>query len=98
MVGGASPNLPNFEFDEAKSESNKIKHGLDFEQGQAIWLDPDAVQVNSSFADEQRILRVGKICDKLWTVVFTLRDDAVRLISVRRARPREARLYGKEDD
>jgi uncharacterized DUF497 family protein len=30
-----------FEFDEEKSASNRAKHGIDFEQAQRVWLDPD---------------------------------------------------------
>ena len=28
-----------FEYDEAKSQANKLKHGIDFVQAQALWLD-----------------------------------------------------------
>jgi hypothetical protein len=28
-----------FEFDEAKSQGNKAKHGIDFIEAQALWLD-----------------------------------------------------------
>ena len=97
-MGGVVGPLPEFEYDHQKSEANKIKHGLDFDEGQAIWRDPGAIQIGSTFAQEQRVLRVGEICGKLWTVVFTMRDDVVRIISVRRARSREERLYEQKND
>jgi uncharacterized DUF497 family protein len=34
-----------FEFDPNKSESNRIKHGIDFMQAQRLWEDPDRLVV-----------------------------------------------------
>lgn len=31
-----------FEYDPGKSETNKKKHGIDFEEAQALWFDPDS--------------------------------------------------------
>ncbi|MDP2957340.1 MAG: hypothetical protein Q8N53_13025, partial [Longimicrobiales bacterium] len=39
------PQLPDFEFDEAKSRMNLEKHGIDFEQAKALWLDPKRREV-----------------------------------------------------
>jgi hypothetical protein len=36
---------------------------------------------------------IGKIEKKLWSAIFTLRSDAIRIISVRRARKKEAKFY-----
>ena len=46
---------------------------------------------------ENRNILIGKIDDKLWSAVFTYRKDAIRIISVRRARKREAKLYEKKE-
>jgi uncharacterized DUF497 family protein len=42
------------------------------------------------------LARIGKIGDKLWTAIFTRREDAIRIISVRRARKKETKLYAQK--
>lgn len=58
-----------------------------------MWADPNLVEIRARTEDEKRFLVIGKIVDKHWTGVITYRGDAVRLISVRRSRPEEVRLY-----
>jgi len=33
-----------FEFDPVKSAQNLVKHGIDFEKAQDIWMDPDRLE------------------------------------------------------
>lgn len=82
-----------FEFDENKSRSNKLKHGVDFVEAQALWQDDDRIEVPARTADEPRLVTVGKIGSKIWTAVVTYRLGRVRIISVRRARQQEVELY-----
>ena len=82
-----------FEFDDAKSQSNKDKHGIDFVEAQALWLDEMLVEVAARTEDEQRFLVVGMISGKHWSAVITYRDGRARLISVRRARSEEIEVY-----
>ncbi|MBA3472760.1 MAG: BrnT family toxin [Rubrobacter sp.] len=82
-----------FEFDEAKSEANKSKHGIDFVEAQALWLDEMLVEVPARTEDEPRFVVVGMISNKHWSAVITYRSDRVRLISVRRARDEEVTIY-----
>lgn len=82
-----------FEFDEAKSRANKIKHGIDFVEAQEIWLDEMFVEIPARTEDEPRFVVVGVISGKHWSAVITYRDDRVRLISVRRAREEEVAIY-----
>lgn len=82
-----------FEYDHAKSVSNLEKHGIDFEQAQALWHDPWLLEVPANTEDEPRCLSIGKIEGKHWVAVWTLRGTAVRLISVRRARKEEIGYY-----
>jgi hypothetical protein len=82
-----------FEFDPAKSESNKRKHGIDFVDAQALWDDPDFVEVPATTRGEQRFLVIGKISGKHWSGVATYRGDRVRIVSVRRSREEEIELY-----
>lgn len=82
-----------FEFDEAKSQANKGKHGVDFVEAQALWLDEMFVEVPARTEDEPRFLVVGMISDKHWSAVITYRGDRVRIISVRRSRKEEVAIY-----
>jgi len=53
-----------FEFDPSKSDSNKKKHGIDFHESQALWNDPDFIEIPVKVSDEPRFLVVGKISGK----------------------------------
>ncbi|MCC7202255.1 MAG: BrnT family toxin [Nitrospirae bacterium] len=82
-----------FEFDPEKSNINKIKHGIDFTEAQAIWDDPDFIEIPVKVSDEPRFMVIGKISDKHWSGVITYRTEKIRIISVRRSRKEEADLY-----
>ena len=83
----------HFVFDEAKSRANKEKHGIDFYEAQAIWLDPSRAHGPARTAVERRHIVIGLIDGKCWSAVVTYRGEAVRLISVRRSRAKEVERY-----
>lgn len=83
----------SFEFDPKKSESNLEKHGIDFVDAQAIWRDPDFIEIQARSDDEPRFLVVGMFGGKYWSAVITRRPEKIRLISVRRSRDSEVALY-----
>ncbi len=82
-----------FEFDAKKSNGNKMKHGIDFNEAQALWDDPDLIEVPAETSDEPRFLVVGTISKKHWSGIITYRGDKIRIISVRRARKEEVDIY-----
>ena len=82
-----------FEFDEAKSESNKAKHGLDFIEAQDLWLDDMLIEISARAQDEPMLLVIGLIAGQHWSAVITYREDRIRIISVRRSRDEEVMLY-----
>jgi uncharacterized DUF497 family protein len=82
-----------FEYDAKKSKANKEKHGIDFGEAQALWDDPDVVEVPAKTVDEERFLVVGKIDNKHWSGIITYRGKKTRIISVRRSRPEEINIY-----
>lgn len=82
-----------FEFDPAKSAANKAKHGIDFVEAKALWLDDGLVDAPVPSRDEPRFLVIGRLHGKVWTAVCTLRGESVRIISVRRARKEEIGYY-----
>lgn len=85
--------MHSFEFEDPKSESNKTKHGIDFVEAQALWLDSNLIEIPALVTDEPRFLIIGKILDKHWSAVVTYRDGNIRLISVRRSRIEEVAIY-----
>ena len=82
-----------FEFDPEKSNINKSKHGIDFVEAQALWDDPDIIEIQVKVSDESRFLVIGKISEKHWSGVITYRTEKIRIISVRRSRKEEVDLY-----
>lgn len=82
-----------FEYDPAKSTANLAKHGIDFETAQTLWDDPNAIETATGFLPESRSLLIGVHAEKHWTVVFTLRERNIRIISARRSRRIEAETY-----
>lgn len=83
----------HFEFDPAKSQKNLEKHGIDFQGAQRLWSDPNLLEIVAKSDDEPRFLMIGLIDDKHWSEVVTLRNGAIRLISVRRSRRKEVEIY-----
>ena len=82
-----------FEYDDRKSASNLSKHGIDFDTARGLWLDPDFLEVPARTEDEPRFLVVGLIGDKHWSAIITHRGTKIRIISVRRSRIEEVKLY-----
>ena len=82
-----------FEYDKAKRDVNRTKHGIDFDQAKELWIDPKRVEFVVRFSDELRIGLVAEFNGKLWTAIFTKRIDRARIISVRRARQNEQAIY-----
>ena len=85
-----------FEFDPEKSTANKAKHGIDFVEAQALWSDPDRLEVEARSDVEPRSIVVGRIQETTWAACVTYRhEETIRLISVRRARARERQEYDR---
>jgi len=85
-----------FEWDEEKSRTNQDKHGVDFETASNLWLDEDQIEIYAPHPIEDRRIIIAKYRNKIWTAIYTMRDDTIRIISVRRARKKEGNLYEKK--
>lgn len=83
-----------FEFDVQKSRVNKIKHGIDFTTAQRLWDGP-YIEFSAKSEFENRFAVIGPIDDKLYTCIVTWRGQSIRIISCRRARESEQKLYEK---
>ena len=55
-----------FEFDPRKSNTNLTKHGINFEDAQALWDDSHRLEIPAKTMDEARFLVIGKIKGRLW--------------------------------
>ena len=83
-----------FEYDEKKSQINKEKHNIDFVEAQKLWQDEDALIIPANIIDNEiRYALISKILTKCFVVIFTLREDTNRIISVRRCRKNEEKNY-----
>lgn len=85
--------MHSFEFNESKSQAKLDKHGIDFVSAQALWDDPDLLEIKARSDDEERFLVIGRISRMHWSAVITYRGGNIRLISVRRSRAQEVQLY-----
>lgn len=86
-----------FEYNSNKSQSNKLKHGVDFEEAKALWDDERALMFAVNRPSGPRYIVIGKIEERHWTAVITFRGEHTRIISVRRSRTTKKTLYEKHE-
>ena len=87
-----------YELDEAKRRSNLSTHKLDFEDAWRVYEAVDKVTYSSGYPHEERWVDLSEVEEVVLLLVCTMRDEAVRCISYRRAkRDRERNLYYGED-
>ena len=81
-------------FDEAKDALNKSKHGLSLSAAAKLEWD-DALIWHDTCRDygETRMIALGAIGERLYCVVYVDREDARRIISLRKANNKEKKLY-----
>ncbi len=88
-----------FEWDEAKDETNKRKHDISFYTAQYAFSDPNRViaeDLNHSNEDEKRYFCFGKADGEIITVRFMVREDKIRIIGAGYWR-KGKRIYEKEN-
>lgn len=84
-----------FEWDEAKREANLVKHGVDFVDALEVFADPlriERIDRRHEYREERRQV-LGRAGEQVVFVVYTLRGEARRVISARRASRDERRAY-----
>ena len=86
-----------FEFDPAKDEANRFKHGVRLAFGLRVFAHPDHIVVGSHrpIDGEERFKALGMVDGRLYTVVHVWRGEVVRMISVRRSNGSEQRDYDR---
>ena len=78
-----------FEWHEAKRLSNIARHGLDFVDADLLFGGPLIVGNAKTVSGEPRKMVTGLIGDAYVTAIYTVRDNSIRMISLRRARDEE---------
>ncbi|MGH2617554.1 MAG: BrnT family toxin [Thermomicrobiales bacterium] len=82
------------DWDPAKNRSNQRKHGIDFEDAQAVFLDPDRIEVlDDRDYGEERWAVIGTVGRLVVSVIYTNRNGGIRLISARKADPDDEADY-----
>lgn len=88
-----------FRWDPAKAAENRRKHGVELADSVGVFEDPYALTRDAAHASEERFVSTGRdLLDRVVVVAWTPEDDAIRLISARRATPRERRQYAEDAD
>ncbi len=82
-----------FEWDEEKRRLNIEKHNLDFLDAGLLFDGRPVITGTPDNVTEARFVTVGQIGPKFYTVIWTWRTMARRLISFRRPRDVEERAY-----
>ena len=82
-----------FEYDPNKSYSNKEKHGIDFEEAQLLWIDSKRIEISARTIGELRKMLIAELNNEIWSVIFTIRENNIRIISVRKSRENEKEIY-----
>jgi len=84
----------DIEFDSAKEKANLAKHGISLRAADALLSGPHLAVLDDRFAyGEERWQATGEIAGRLFVCVYTVRGDAYRIISLRKANRREIDGY-----
>ena len=91
---GETQSIMEFEWDGNKRRINLQKHGLDFADAYRAFTE-DAFIIADDREDygEDRYILLGLMRERIVVIVFTVRDDVIRVISMRQANKRERKSY-----
>jgi len=86
-----------YEWDKVKAKTNLRKHGIDFADVAGVLEDEEALTIDDDDPDEDRFITIGMgALGRILVVVYTWRDEHIRVISARKATPREQKQYEGE--
>ncbi|MGH6847126.1 MAG: BrnT family toxin [Methylocella sp.] len=88
-----------FQWDAAKAAEYYAKHGVRFEAARDVFKDPFAIEQIDDRENygEDRFIIIGMASGRLLAVVYTMRDEIIRIISARGAEPYEQREYHEQN-
>lgn len=94
---GAEYDGTYFEWDDEKAEANVVDHeGVTFFEAATVFADPLSLVVDDDehSIEEPRFLTIGRSDqERILIVSYTERGDAIRIVSSRKAEPKEIRAY-----
>jgi hypothetical protein len=89
-----------FEWDEVKAAANVRKHRVSFDEAKTVFGDPLSL-TNADpdhSTDEERFVDIGMSTQgRVLVVVYTEREQTIRLVSCRLATRRERRIYEQNE-
>jgi uncharacterized protein len=85
-----------FEWDDAKAEANRRKHGVSFDVAREAFDDPNSIDEIDDDPDEERWKRIGMTVTGILVVINTERGHRIRIISARRANRHEQDDYHRQ--
>ena len=96
MVGSGAEAIEVFEWDENKNKQNRLKHDLDFEFAALIFRGPiiEKLDAREDYG-EDRYIALGAVGNLVLQVTFTIRGNALRLISAHKAGKNGRKIYGR---
>ena len=83
-------------WDDAKRRQNLAKHGIDLADAARFDFETAVIGDDRDARHEQRFRAIGWIDDRLCLLVYALRGDDIRAISLRPAERKEKRFYVEE--
>jgi uncharacterized DUF497 family protein len=86
-----------YEWDPRKAASNFAKHGVHFADAVGVLEDDLAITIEETSANEPRLKTLGlDFLGRVLVVVYTWRDDTIRLISARKATATQRAAYERK--
>lgn len=83
-----------YQWDRDKAIANLRKHGIDFADAVSVFSDDLAITISDERFDEERFVTIGvDAFGRILIVVYTLRDEEIRIISARKATRQERQQY-----
>ena len=85
------------EWDSTKNQNNIKKHGIDFGDGYKIFENPIITKIDDRIDyREKRWIGIGKLEQVIVVLVYTKRDNNIRIISIRKANKIERKIYNEQ--
>jgi hypothetical protein len=83
-----------YQWDRDKAAANLRKHGIDFADAVSVFSDDLAITIPDERFDEERFVTIGvDAFGRILVVVYTMREDEIRVISARKATRQERQQY-----
>jgi len=87
----------DYQWDPQKASKNYGKHRISFADAVAVLADHKALTIEDDYPDEERYITIGADAfGRILVVVYTYRNDSIRIISARKANARERKQYEEE--